>query len=223
VISGNTVGMSLDNNAIDNTVIGNVIGRNAAGTAAVPNESDGIGITNGSFNTIGGTATGAGNVIANNGPSIVKGSGIFVQAGTGNTFVGNSIFGNTLLGIDLGDDGVTANDADDPDSGPNDLQNFPVVKTAVAGASSLLVTGTLESQPRTTFSLAFYSNGACDPSGSGEGRTFLGAKAVTTGFAGTATFSATFPVTVAAGQQVTATATNPNGSTSEFSACRVVT
>ena len=44
-----------------------------------------------------------------------------------NTIRSNSIFGNGGLGIDLGTSGVTPNDPDDPDSGPNDLQNFPVL------------------------------------------------------------------------------------------------
>src|SRR5205823_3535973 len=84
VISGNAVGIGLDGDAIDNSVLGNAIGVTTGGKK-LPNESDGIAITNGSFNTIGGTAAGAGNVIAYNGPSIVGGNGVTVDAGRGNT------------------------------------------------------------------------------------------------------------------------------------------
>ena len=51
-------------------------------------------------NQIGGTAAGADNTIAFNG-----GDGVFVEASTGNTILGNSTFANTQLGIDLGTDG----------------------------------------------------------------------------------------------------------------------
>ena len=62
------------------------------------------------------------NIIFNNG-----GDGIFVSNGTGNTILINDISGNAGLGIDLGGDGVTANDDDDPDTGANNLQNFSVI------------------------------------------------------------------------------------------------
>jgi len=55
------------------------------------------------------------------------GNGI-VAAGigdTGNTFTGNLIYDNGGLAIDLGGDGVTANDPGDGDTGPNDLLNYP--------------------------------------------------------------------------------------------------
>jgi Planctomycete extracellular len=62
-------------NATDNTVSGNYIGLNAAGTAALGNGNDGIRVQNGTAvtnqlpgrNTIGGTAPGAGNVVAASG------------------------------------------------------------------------------------------------------------------------------------------------------------
>lgn len=222
VISGNAVGIDLDGNAIDNSILGNVIGTTASGKK-LPNQSDGIGITDGSFNTIGGTAPGAGNVIANNGPSIVGGDGVFVQAGRGNTISGNSIYGNSLLGIDLGGNGtVTANDADDADTGPNDLTNFPALQAAVSNGTAIHVSGTLGAQPRTPYSIELFSSPSCDPSGNGEGRTFLGTTSTSTDHLGNGGFDVVVSKSVAAGQRVTATATDPNGSTSEFSPCRTV-
>ncbi|HEY2802625.1 MAG TPA: CSLREA domain-containing protein [Actinomycetota bacterium] len=222
VISGNAVGIGLDGNAIDNSILGNAIGVDPSGKK-LPNESDGIGITDGSFNTIGGTAPGAGNVIANNGPSIVGGDGVFVQAGRGNTISGNSIYGNSLLGIDLGGEGsVTANDTDDADTGPNDLANFPAVKSAVSNGIAIHVAGTLGAQPRTAYSIELFSSPTCDPSGNGEGRTFLGTSSTSTDHLGNGSFDVVLSKSVAAGQRVTATATDPNGSTSEFSTCRTV-
>jgi hypothetical protein len=68
------------------------------------------------------------------------------------------------------------------------------------------------------FRVEFFANAAPDPSGFGEGQTFLGFANVTTDasghFGGTANVAGAVP----AGQKVTATATDPAGNTSEFSA-----
>ncbi|TDB26184.1 hypothetical protein ATCM_18945, partial [Stenotrophomonas sp. ATCM1_4] len=47
-------------------------------------------------------------------------------------YANTSISGNGGLGIDLLDNGVTPNDAGDVDTGPNGVQNFPVV-TSISG------------------------------------------------------------------------------------------
>ena len=116
------------------------------------------------------------------------------------------------LGIALNNDGVTANDNKDPDTGPNKLQNFPIITSA----STTTVTGSLNSRPSKTFTIQFFSNPAPNfPTGFGEGETFLGEKTVTTNDRGRATFN--FNTSVSAGQLVTATATDASGNTSEFS------
>jgi parallel beta-helix repeat protein len=55
------------------------------------------------------------------------GPGIAVVNGTGNRITQNSIFANTALGIDLNNDGVTANHSPPSTTGPNDFENFPVI------------------------------------------------------------------------------------------------
>ena len=103
-----------------NVVYGNLIGTNAAGTAGIANSGPGVRINGGSNNSIGGTAAGQGNTIAYN-----TDDGIQIESATstGNVILGNSIFSNTGLGIDLNNNGVTANDAGDGDTGANNLQN----------------------------------------------------------------------------------------------------
>ncbi|MGE4070911.1 MAG: FG-GAP-like repeat-containing protein [Lysobacterales bacterium] len=71
---------------------------------------------------IGGPTPGEGNLIAFNGGNGI--SATFGGTGRG-TFQRNEILGNTGIAIDLGADGRTANDAGDPDLGPNGLLNFP--------------------------------------------------------------------------------------------------
>src|SRR5439155_6053054 len=130
-------------------------------------------ITGGSHdNTVGGTAAGAGNRIAFN-----SGIGVDFPAsatGTGNAILGNSIFSNGGPGIDFKDDGVTANDACDADTGPNNLQNFPVITSVTAGVGSTTIQGTLNSVASTQYRIEFFTNDACEPSGFGEGKTFCG-------------------------------------------------
>src|SRR5262249_34352643 len=102
VISGSSSnGMQIDLNDSGNVVQGNYIGTNAAGTAAVGNNSAGM-LVYGSNNTIGGTEAGAGNVVAGNG------EGIRIQ-GVGNTIQGNrvgvgpngEVLGNTGVGVNV--------------------------------------------------------------------------------------------------------------------------
>lgn len=143
---------------------------------------------------------------------------MLVSGGTGSAILGNAIFQNAGLGIDLGGDGVTPNDPGDGDTAPNDLQNFPVVTLAYQGSSTTLE-GILNSTASTTFSLEFFANGVCDPSDHGEGEQFLGSTDVTTDRSGDATFAVTLSETVAVGSFITATVADPGNNTSEFSPC----
>jgi hypothetical protein len=227
VISGNNlnVGVTLSGStATGNQIQGNYIGVRADGSGALGNH---LGVSldsSASNNSIGGTAANAGNIIANN---IGAGVSLFGSAGSGNAILGNSIHDNTFtgnlgevgLGIDLKADGVTPNDHCDVDTGPNDLQNFPVLTSATAGAVNTTIQGTLDSTANTQFRIEFFSNSACDPTGNGEGQTFLGATNVTTDGSCNASFQFVIPNASVVGSIITATATNPGNSTSEFSAC----
>ena len=194
-----------------NVVQGNYIGADAAGTGPLGNTEAGVFIGNAPKTTVGGTASGAGNTIAYN-----SGAGVAVETSTGNSILSNSIFSNTNLGIDLGVDGVTPNDADDSDPGPNLLQNFPTIVSATLFDSKINVGGTLKSAPNTAFRIELFGNGGVDPSGFGEGQVFLGFVNVTTDGNGNASFTAI--LTYSSGvQKLSATATDPNGNTSEFS------
>lgn len=84
----------------------------------------------------------------------------------GNKFSRNSIHNNTTLGIDLNNDGITANDNGDADDGPNELFNFPVIKRAfTTGLTNNL---TVQGITRPSSVVEFYIH-----DGSGEGMTFL--------------------------------------------------
>ncbi len=118
---------------------------------------------------------------------------------------------------------MTANDADDSDTGSNSLQNYPELGIpTVNGSNQASIDGKFSSTPSTTFRLEFFTNLAADGSGHGEGRLLVGSTSVTTDSSGGASFSETlFPVYV--GDYITVTATvdlggGKYGSTSEFSA-----
>ena len=132
---------------------------------------------------------------------------------------------NGGLGIDLGGNGVTANDAGDVDSGANDLLNFPVLTSAVGGTASTAVAGTLNSIPGATFTIQFFSSASCDASGHGEGEVLEGATTVVTSSpSGSGSFTVALPRSLT-GRFVTATTSTSltaGGMTSEFSACRSV-
>jgi len=223
VISGNGGnGITLGAGDASFEVLGNYIGTDGSGTVPLPNAGHGVELRGAALdNTIGSTAAGGGNVIAFN---ALDGIAVIPEDGFSpvvNRFRANSIHSNGGLGIDLGNDGVTPNDPGDADTGPNFLQNYPELLSAV-----LLSDGTtrvrvkLDVQPNDTYSVDLYSNEAADPTGFGEGQTYLGTADIVVGASGMANELVTLPVPVPVGMLVTSTATSgPNTelSTSEFS------
>lgn len=223
VIAGNGQdGIFISGSSTNNAIYGNFIGVNQSGSPNLGNSMFGVHISLAPGNIIGDAGNGRGNLIAGNGAD-----GIYVigESATGNAIRANSIRDNGDLGIDLGNTGVTPNDAGDPDAGPNGLQNFPAVTAVGSNGSQTQFSGTLNSLPNRTFRIDFYSSPACDPSGYGEGRTYVGWRDVTTNASGNASFNFTLSIGVSAGWVVAATASDlsAGGQTSEFSQCRQVT
>src|SRR5439155_24691885 len=109
-------------------ILGNTIG--AAGLA---NAGDGVKI-NASGTTV------QRNTIANNGGSAIEVTG----TATANSLRFNSINANGF-GIALSATHPTANDTGDGDTGPNNLQNYPVLTTATASSGVVVIAGTLNS------------------------------------------------------------------------------
>jgi hypothetical protein len=219
VLTGNQYGVTV-NNASSNKIQGNYIGTRADGTAGIGNSTGIVFNSASKNNTVGGTTSGSGNVIAWN-----SGEGVFVSTDSiNNAILGNSIHDNQFYpGIDLysGSLAVTPNDDNtgDADSGANNLQNFPVLTSVISKSGLTTITGTLDSAFATKFRIEFFSNQACDPSGFGEGENYLGFTDVTTDGSGKASFIFEIPTASISGSFFTATATDPNGNTSEFSAC----
>ena len=221
VFAGNAYyGLWFHTAATGNVVRGNKFGVGADGTTALGNGLAGlrVGYASTSGITVGGTGAGEGNLFAHNG-----GAGVLVQDGWNHRIRGNSMFDNAGLGIDLtsqgNNAGVSPNDLGDADGGDwdghgNQYQNFPHL--AAAGGTS--VAGGLDSAASTTYALDFYSSPACDGSGHGEAKVYLGSIQVTTNASGSAPFVAAVAA-LADGDFVTATAIDPNGNTSEISAC----
>lgn len=200
----------------NNMILGNFIGTDATGTAALGSQDVGVSVFDGVNNLIGGVAPGAANWIAFNGSS-----GVFIQTGTNNAVRGNRFFSNGGLGIDLWFSGVTPNDTGDGDTGANNIQNFPILTNGTANQGSTVIQGTLNSRPNTTYDLDFYSSAVCSSS-SRQGQTYLGSASVVTDGSGDVQFNVNIPAT-AFGSFLTATATDPNGNTSEFSPCLAAT
>jgi hypothetical protein len=205
---GNRAGVGFEgfgNPSLSNTgnvVQGNYIGTDASGRHTIdPNGHSfgggyGVEVNGGSGtgtagNLIGGTALGQGNVIAG---SISDGVLVFVS--TGNAILGNSIHDNGGQGIHLF-------------NGGNNNQAAPVLTSASSSSSSTTISGTLQSVAGTMFRIEFFANTTADPSGYGQGRTYLGFTTVTTNSSGTGSFTVTLTTPLPAGQTVlSATATN---------------
>ena len=198
-----------------NSVSGNDIGSNSDFISGLGNGDDGIQIANGAqSNTIGGSTALANNILFNTN----NGVGVYDNATTGNTIRVNDIRGDGGLGIDLGGDGVTPNHGNTVASGPNNLENYPIITSAGSGTTTT-VGALFVGLPDAPYTIDFYSTPHPNSSGYGEGTRWLGSVAVTTNAAGQATEPMTFdlPAATNSGQWITATATDQAGNTSEFS------
>lgn len=188
----------------------------------ITGDGDGVWIESSAMNLVGGTDSEDANLIHQN-----KGDGVQVVGSSfENKVLGNSMFDNLGLGIDLGNDGVTANDPGDGDAGSNNLQNYPELSSASPTATGLRVDGSLNTTPDRDMVVEFFSQPASGQdelcwanSGHGQGRTYLGRAAVRTDAGGNAGFS-TVVRAAAPGSWISATATGTE--TSEFSACLAV-
>jgi len=208
-IGGANAGNLIGNNAgygilllgcTTNTVQGNWIGTDPSGAWPLANRNDGIYLQGSTATTIGSAAPGAANVIEFN-----LGAGVNVSAGQSNRISANSIFDNAGPGILLG-------------LGANQDQSAPALTSVVVAYSSLQLQGTLSSLPSATFTLEFFASPAWDSTGIAEGEIYLGATSLTTDAGGQGAFSLTLPAVVPDNYLITATATDPGGNTSAFSA-----
>ena len=220
-----TAGTDFSANAAE--IRNNLIGVKADGVSPLGNSGHGIIFRNTTSGPINDSLI-THNVIAFNG-----GIGVNIaHAGVGtrtppvrSRILSNSIYSNGNLGINLGNfqGGVDLNDACDSDAGnfqPNNLQNYPVITSAVTSDGNYLIDGFLDSNAGGTYTLQFFANDTCDASGYGEGKTFLGQTTVTDSDSDCkSNFSASFPIPAGAGLIITATATDSAGNTSEFSSC----
>jgi len=231
VIAANDIGVFITGNGTSgNAVQGNWIGVAADGVTARGNTRHGVFITDqAAGNMIGGTAAGAGNLITNSGQDGVligsdPGIGQVSLAGSGNSVLRNRIFNNGGQGIDLGpNDGLTGNDLNDTDSGPNDLLNFPVLNSAKLQNGMLLLDGFLNTEAGKTLRIEVFVSPSADANGFGEGKRYLGFFLVTTNNGLNPTFTVALPVAnVQVGQVITLTATDDLGNTSEFSFAKAV-
>ncbi|MCA2669077.1 MAG: right-handed parallel beta-helix repeat-containing protein, partial [Microcystis sp. M045S2] len=182
--------------ATGNQITGNSLFNNAEGMS-IQEEAQGNSIT--------------GNTINSN-----NSNGISVDNSQKNTIQGNSIYENYGLGIDLGRDGVTANDEGDSDTGANALQNYPVFTSAEVVAGTATLIGYLDSEANKEYRIEIFANRTQEPSGNGEGEDYRTYITVTTDDNGHADF--TLPLSAERlYSYITGTATDPDGNTSEFS------
>jgi hypothetical protein len=200
VISGN-LGHGVEmRSTFGNTVVGSLIGTNFDGLQAIPNGGSGVYLSDSNDNLIGrvtnGAPVGPANLIAFN-----NAGGVTIDSGARNGVRENSIYGNSLHDLDLG---------------PWANLNPPIpVLTAVARlALGTQVTGNLAALPNTTYTIEFFANNA----NASSGQIFFGSKTITTDAVGNASFVFTGPLLPAGADFFTATATDLDDNTSEFSA-----
>jgi hypothetical protein len=148
------------------------------------------------------------------------GGAVGIVGGAGTTVTDNTMTGNTF-GISF--DGNFFPDGDPLPETVNDDQPYPVLRSADSNGSGTVVSGVYD-EPA-SFSLVrsitvdLYAMKTCGNGGtSQQGEVFLGSRTLSVSLA-EADFTLTFDQMPAGSDGVTATATAPDGSTSEFSPC----
>ncbi len=144
VISGNS-GAGIEVSSSGTLIVGNWIGTNGLGTAALGNAGDGVFINQSSGNTIGGTSPTSANLISGND------NGVELSDTTLNLVQGNMIgtdttgtlaLGNTGAGV-LIDNGSSANTIGGPVGGARNLISGNAEGVEVIGATTTVVAGNL--------------------------------------------------------------------------------
>ena len=148
---------------VGNIAQGNYIGT-TRGHAPVGNGAGCVLVYTSGPATVGGSAPGAGNLIA----ARAVWDGVAIMGGTGHAVLGNTIHSNVEQSIDIDDNGITANDYDpipgtapfthDSDGGVNAHQNFPVLASAATTGTQIAIVGTLSSTTSTNFRIEFFAN-----------------------------------------------------------------
>jgi hypothetical protein len=194
-------GISLMTGATNNVIGGTNPG---SGNLIANNTGNGILIDPGTATPGEGTGNNTiANIILSNG-----GAGVRINSGNEDRISQNSIFANGALGINLDNAGANLNtNCNSTNTGANNFQNAPVLTTgsgtafitatatdpngntsefsnavpASLSGNILSLLGNFNSTPSTTFTIEFFSSTAADPSGFGQGQTYLGSTTVTTG------------------------------------------
>ncbi len=197
LISGNTYeGVQIgqdDGSTSTGLVIGNWIGTDATGEAAL---SNGIGISiDQDGTTIGGSDPGEPNRIAFNSTAVEI-------HGSDDNLRNNSIYANTSSAIAL-DSTTHANDGSMP----------PVLDSVELVDGSTVVEGTIDSKPNTEYSIDLFDNPTLPATTEPQAEKLLGTVTVLTDTSGHGEFSATLPAVDDVGR-VAAFATDPSGNTS---------
>lgn len=208
--------------ALQNIVQTNNIGVNRLGGAA-GNATAGVALSFAAqANTIGApaSATWGGNFIMHNG-----GPGVWVtpSGGASNRVLSGNFYSNGGLPIDLDGSGPTANPSGPGSSGPNLRQAHPILTQALrsaAGTTSTLVGSLSASRGNTSYRFDVYHAAECGANGRGVGGYPLAKFNATTNASGQVNINAgiAFPFVMNLGA-ISATATDPDGNTSEISNC----
>lgn len=211
----------------------NRVGTNAAGDAALPNHGGGIHVYenpnfttaninvdindnlvtwNNCFNCSGGIVVGLLNAASSTQAIRLSRNRVFANMGLEIDLATPNVTNNGLVF------GLTPNDPDDTDTGPNTLQNFPELSAAGLAGDQLTVDVSFDSEASKSFTFEFFQASECDDSGHGGAEVFLGDAAGATDPNGD--YAGQVVLTLqGSGNYVTATATNTENGTSEFSAC----
>ena len=216
-------GISMENGfCLENgSATGNVIGGDAAdGNTVLDSQLNDVAVdadnNTVSFNTLRGSQGGPVVEIAASHNQVVSneitgakvgaddGDGVLVDSGNANSIEENSIHANQNLGIELV-------------SGANDDQAAPTLGSASVADGAITLQGTYAFPSGPGYTIDVYQSPSCESGGAGT--TWVGAFNVDSFGDGSQPFTSPVLTAHSSGTAITATATAPDGSTSEFSNC----
>lgn len=208
-------GISISGNVSGSQLLSNRVGTNSLGTAPLPNLLDGIRVGTGASGVTIGNAPGELSRIAFNG-----GAGIGIDDNASEIRIDvNSIHSNGGLGIDLGNDGPTANDEGPPpdqDAGANTLINSPLLFGAEIQNGIARVSGIYHGMPSSSYELRYYAHAGLPAAGYDEGADSLSIHLFNTDASGVTEFE---HIISSANKDdlITGFIVDSNGNSSEFS------